>query len=62
VKEIIMFGKLFGGDPAKKLQKQIEKEYQKAMDLQRSGKIAEYAEAMEHISDLEKQLATAPAK
>ncbi len=50
-----MFG-LFKSDPVAKLQKTIKKKYEEAANLQRNGKIAEYADAMEEINGLEEEL------
>ena len=52
-----MFG-WFKQSPEKKLQKKIESRYAEAVQLQRSGKIREYANAMAEIEALEEELAS----
>ncbi|MEL6347928.1 MAG: DUF6435 family protein [Myxococcota bacterium] len=51
-----MFG-WFKQNPAKKLQKQIDAKRAAAVQLQRDGKIREYATMMAEIEALEDQLA-----
>ena len=50
-----MFG-WFKQSPEKKLQKKIEARYKEAVQLQRNGKIREYAHAMAEIESLEDEL------
>lgn len=45
-----------GGDPESKLQKQIAVKSEAAMQLQRSGKIKEYAAAMSEVEALGQKL------
>ena len=51
----MMFG-LFKSDPVKKIEKEISKLYEKAVALQRNGKLREYAEVMAEIEDLDKKM------
>lgn len=44
---------LFNKDPALKIRKVINKKHELAMQLQRNGKLREYAEIMKQIEDLE---------
>ncbi len=50
-----MFGWL-KRDPEKKLQKQIATRYEAATELQRNGKLREYADVMAEIEKLEDEL------
>ena len=43
-------------DPEAKLRKAISKKYREAMQLQRNGKLRDFAEVMSEIEELEKQL------
>ena len=45
--------RLFQAEPGLKLQKQISKKQELAMQLQRNGKLREYAEVMKEIETLE---------
>ena len=47
--------RLFQAEPGSKLQKQISKKQELAMQLQRNGKLREYAEIMKEIDTLELQ-------
>ena len=47
--------RLFQAEPGLKLQKQISKKQELAMQLQRNGKLREYAEVMKEIKTLELQ-------
>ncbi len=47
--------RLFQAEPGLKLQKQISKKQELAMQLQRNGKLREYAEVMKEIETLELQ-------
>lgn len=51
---INMLKKLFSSDP----RKSINKKYEQAMQLQRNGKLREYAELMKQIEILEDELAS----
>ena len=44
---------LFNKDPALRIRKAINKKHELAMQLQRNGKLREYAEIMKQIEDLE---------
>ena len=43
-------------DPEAKLRKAISKKYKEAMQLQRNGKLRDFANVMSEIEELEKQL------
>tara|TARA_R100000278_G_C5382212_1_gene132936 strand:- start:258 stop:449 length:192 start_codon:yes stop_codon:yes gene_type:complete len=45
----------FKRDPATKIRKAIKKKYKSAMQMQRNGKLREFAEIMKEIETLEKQ-------
>ena len=45
----------FRRDPATKIRKAIKKKYKSAMQMQRNGKLREFAEIMKEIETLEKQ-------
>ena len=49
-----MFG-LFKSNPKAKIQKQINRLYEKALPLQRNGKLREYGQIMKEIDGLEKK-------
>ena len=46
---------LFKSDPGKKIRKTLDRKYKQAVELQRNGKLREYAKFMKEIEDLEKQ-------
>ena len=46
---------LFVSSPAEKIRKVRDRKYKEAVQLQRDGKLREYAEIMKEIEDLEKQ-------
>lgn len=50
-----MFG-WFKSDPKKNIKKQIQKKLAQATEYQRNGKLREYAELIEEVEELEKQL------
>jgi hypothetical protein len=54
-----MFG-WFKKDPARDLQKQIDKKYEEAVALQRNGRLREYGALMKEIEDLELKLESLP--
>jgi hypothetical protein len=51
-----MFG-WFRRDPAKAIERKIEKMYEEAVHLQRNGRLREYGALMKEIEDLETELA-----
>ena len=46
---------LFVSSPGEKIRKVRDRKYKEAVQLQRDGKLREYAEIMKEIEDLEKQ-------
>ncbi len=46
---------LINPDPSKKLRKLRDQKYKKAVELQRNGKLREYAEVMKEIQELEEE-------
>jgi len=46
---------LFVSSPEEKLRKVRERKYKEAVQLQRNGKLREYAKVMKEIEELEKQ-------
>ena len=46
---------LFVTDPAEKIKKIRDRKYKEAVELQRNGKLREYAVIMKEIEDLENQ-------
>jgi hypothetical protein len=46
---------LFKRNPNAKLQKEIDRLYEKGFQLQRSGKLVEYGRVLKKIEELEKQ-------
>lgn len=47
---------LFTSDPNKKLNKVLERKRKEAMELQRSGDLRSYAQAMKEISEIEDEI------
>tara|TARA_B100000282_G_C31514496_1_gene390930 strand:+ start:71 stop:334 length:264 start_codon:yes stop_codon:yes gene_type:complete len=47
---------LFATDPNKKLNKVLERKRKEAMELQRSGDLRSYAQAMKEISEIEDEI------
>lgn len=47
---------LFTPDPSKKLSKVLERKRKEAMELQRSGDLRSYAQAMKEISEIEDEI------
>ena len=47
---------MFKKDPAAKLEKEIMKKMSASIELQRNGKIKEFAEASKEIAELQEQL------
>ena len=48
---------LFSSEPGKKIRKIRDRKYKQAVELQRNGKLREYAEVMKEIQDLEEEYA-----
>ncbi len=46
---------LFASSPGEKIRKVRDRKYKESVQLQRDGKLREYAEIMKEIEDLEKQ-------
>tara|TARA_Y100001938_G_C8027466_1_gene398806 strand:+ start:572 stop:766 length:195 start_codon:yes stop_codon:yes gene_type:complete len=46
---------LFSTEPAKKIRKIKDRKYKQAVELQRNGKLREYAKVMKEIQDLEEE-------
>ena len=46
---------LFSSEPGKKIRKIRDRKYKQAVELQRNGKLREYAEVMKEIQDLEEE-------
>ncbi len=46
---------LFASSPGEKIRKVRDRKYKESVQLQRDGKLREYAETMKEIQDLEKQ-------
>ncbi len=57
-----MFGKLFGSNPTKKLEKQYAAKMEEAMKIQRSGDLKKYAVLIEEAEAINKQLEEVRAK
>ena len=47
--------KLFAIDPSSKIRKARDRKYKQAVQLQRNGKLREYAKIIKEIEELEKQ-------
>ena len=47
--------KLFSLDPGTKIRKTRDRKYKEAVQLQRNGRLREYAQIMKEIEELEKQ-------
>lgn len=47
---------MFKKDPTKKLKKEFDKKTQEAMQLQRNGKIQEYAKAIEEADKIRQEI------
>ena len=48
---------VFVSNPGQKIRKVLDKKYKEAVQLQRNGKLREFAEIIKEIEDLEKQYA-----
>ena len=53
---------LFKTEPGSKIRKIRDKKYKQAVQLQRNGKLREFAEAIKEIEELEKQYVEAVSK